>query len=98
MLELLSRGDFNDLHRAQYIIYILCMQTASEQFGIFSDDIYGGNPLLRLLFYINTFIFVTITLRSYERGDFKQFIVYYIRQFNESRRKAKKIKKRRKRN
>lgn len=75
------------------------MQNVSEQFGIFNDDIYGGNYLLRLLFYVNTLIFLTITLRSYERGDFKQFIVYHIRQFNESRKKAKKRrKKRRKRN
>jgi len=71
------------------------MKQIRENFRNFQNHHHNDddNKLLRLFFYVNSLILLTISWRAYERDEFKHFIVYHIRQFNKSRKKAKKLRK-----
>lgn len=70
------------------------MNSLYENFGDHfkntSDEFY----YIRLFFYVNSLILLTMSWRKHKRQELKPFIIYHLRKFNKLRKKAKKKKKR----
>lgn len=53
------------------------------------NENYDENYYLRLFFYVNSLILLTISWRKHERQELKPLIFQHIRKFNKIRKKAK---------
>lgn len=111
--ELLNRGNWAELQQVLYVMTLLCLQhmqttaidnTNNNDYN--NDNNYNSytndnsddyDNFVRLFFYVNSLILLTISWRKCEREDVEHLIVYYLRKFNKTQKKAKKKKKKRRR-
>lgn len=98
---MLARGTWQDMQRCIAILTYICMNAVYENFREHfwsnDDNVTNEHLFLRLFFYVNSLILLTVSWRKYDGHEFKAFIVKHIRRYNKLRRKAKKKKKRKQR-
>ncbi|XP_037808284.1 uncharacterized protein LOC119601421 [Lucilia sericata] len=99
---MLARGSWQDIQRCLAILTYLCMNAVYENFRehFWSNDdkVNNENLYLRLFFYVNSLILITLSWRKYDGHDIKAFIVKQIKKYNTLRKKAKKKRKRKRTN